>query len=167
MLIEELFRRGIMVMGPSPKQPSIQAGIFNASLLAGFPAERLSKIREMTWLVGEWATSLNPAYSEPGSARVRLCEKDTWLSRVGVDGRERPFITFDPFSKQWMYVLAEGAYCILRSPGWTANRIVFEGRMTMIGVDCELRQTWTKVSDDEYIFINEEQLERWVMELRR
>jgi hypothetical protein len=106
-------------------------------------------------------------YSETGSARIRLCEKDAWHCRVAVDGRERPFITFDPFSKQWMYILAEGAYGILRSPGWTANRIVFEGRMTMIGVDCELRQTWTKVSDDEYIFINEEQLERWVMELRR
>ncbi len=28
----------------------------------------------------------------------------------------------------------------------------------MIGVDCELRQTWTKVTDDEFRFVNEEQL---------
>jgi len=32
---------------------------------------------------------------------------------------ETPNITFDPFSKQWMYVLIDGAYGILRSPeGW-------------------------------------------------
>ncbi|MBZ5617696.1 MAG: hypothetical protein LAQ69_03005 [Acidobacteriia bacterium] len=57
-----------------------------------------------------------------------------------------------------MYVLTDGAYGILRSPGWTENRIVFEGHMTMIGVECEMRQTWTKVSNDEFGFVNEEKL---------
>ncbi|HME08139.1 MAG TPA: hypothetical protein VKG25_13875, partial [Bryobacteraceae bacterium] len=57
-------------------------------------------------------------------------------------------------SKQWMYILAQGAFGILRSPGCRGNQIVFEGRMTMIGVDCELRQVWTKISADEYRFVN-------------
>jgi hypothetical protein len=57
-----------------------------------------------------------------------------------------------------MFVLAEGAYGILRSPGWTDNRIVCAGHMTMIGVDCEMRQTWIKTSDDRFSYLNEEQL---------
>jgi hypothetical protein len=30
--------------------------------------------------------------------------------------------------------------------------------MTMIGVDCEWRLTWTKATDDQFSFLNEEQL---------
>jgi hypothetical protein len=165
MLMEELFNRGIMIMGPSRKDPRIQVGIFNPAFVANLPAERLAKLREMAWLAGEWitankvpATRTNPAYTDPGSTTLKLCERDAWICRVSPDGRERPFITYDPFSKQWMYVLTEGAYGILRSPGWNGDRIVFTGHMTMIGVECELRQTWTKASDDEYSFINEEKL---------
>src|SRR5262249_48482167 len=61
-------------------------------------------------------------------------------------------------SKQWIYLLAEGAYGIMRSSGWTGNRLSFEGDMTMIGVNCVLRQTWTKKTDDEFSFVNEEKL---------
>ena len=163
--MEELFRRGIMIMGPSPKDPTVQVGVLNMTLLAGFPAERTNKLREMDWLAGDWisenrvpAATLNPAYVEPGATTMRFCEKGAWLCRVRPDGRELPFVTYDPFSKQWMYILAEGAFGILRSPGWVGNRIVFEGYMTMIGVDCQMRQTWTKANNDEYRFINEERL---------
>jgi hypothetical protein len=38
MLMEELFRRGIMVMGPSRDGPSCQAGVFNMKLVSQFPA---------------------------------------------------------------------------------------------------------------------------------
>jgi hypothetical protein len=54
--------------------------------------------------------------------------------------------------------LRYGAYGILRSPGWIENHIVFEGHVTMIGVECQMRQTWTKSSDDEFQFVNEERL---------
>ena len=75
-----------------------------------------------------------------------------------VDGREHPHITFDPFSQQWIYVLIRGSYGILRSAeGWTDDRIVFSGSMTMIGINCEWRMTWTKISDNEFKFVNEEQ----------
>jgi len=30
--------------------------------------------------------------------------------------------------------------------------------MTMIGVDCEMRQSWNKTSDDHFSYVNEEQL---------
>ena len=54
--------------------------------------------------------------------------------------------------------MLEGSFGILRSPGWRGNTIVFEGDMTMIGLNCVLRQTWKKTSDDEFSFVNEEKL---------
>ncbi len=34
--------------------------------------------------------------------------------------------------------------------------ITFLGLMTMIGVECDWRMTWTRVSDDKFQFVNEE-----------
>jgi hypothetical protein len=68
-----------------------------------------------------------------------------------------PQITYDPFSKQWIFALIWGSYGILRSPqGWTGNRIVFSGLMTMIGLTRDWRMTWTKFDEDEFGFVNEE-----------
>jgi hypothetical protein len=76
---------------------------------------------------------------------------------VGPDGTEGRQITFDPFSRQWIYLLARGSYGILRSPeGWSENQIVFSGTMTMIGITCEWRMSWTKESDRVFGFVNEE-----------
>jgi hypothetical protein len=48
---------------------------------------------------------------------------------------------------------------MLRSKdGWIGNQIAFCGLMTMIGIDCEWRMTWTKTSDDGFDFVNEEKL---------
>jgi hypothetical protein len=66
----------------------------------------------------------------------------------GARRKERPQITFDAFSREWIYLIHEGAYGILRSAGWMGNRIVSTGRMTMIG----------KASNDQFSFVNEEQL---------
>ena len=55
-------------------------------------------------------------------------------------------------------MLTRGSYGVLRSPeGWTDNQIVFSGLMTMVGINCEWRMTWTKVSEHEFRFVNEEQ----------
>lgn len=153
-----------MKMGPSREDPSKQVGVFNRELVAGFPAARLAAMEQFRWLEGSWicsnrvpATGENPEYVDVNVYTYRICESGVWVCTVGRDGRERPHLTFDPFSRQWMYVLAEGAYGVLRSPGWEGNRIVFMGHMTMIGVDCEMRQTWTRQSEDAYSFVNEEQ----------
>ena len=163
--MEQLFDRGIMTMGPARDDPQRQVGVFNMDIVSGFPAVRHAELEKFRWIAGEWkgenrvpATRSNPAYTDLSSPAYKLCEKDAWVCLVGRDGQERRYITFDPFSKQWMYVLLEGAYGILRSPGWSGNRIVFTGPMMMIGVDCELRQSWTKTSDDEFFFVNEEKL---------
>jgi hypothetical protein len=165
MLIEELFGRGIMVMGPAKDRPGLQTGTFNMGLLKTFPALKAAEMEKMRWIEGEWnsvnrvpATSKNPAYEDVNTGTYRFCEKDSWICLVGKDGRERKYLTFDPFSGQWIYVLLEGAYGILRSPGWNGNEIAFEGEMTMIGVNCVLRQTWKKKSNDAFMFVNEEKL---------
>lgn len=165
MLMEELFARGIMVMGPAKDDPSRMTGTFNTELLKTFPALKAAEMEKMRWLEGEWnsvnrvpATSKNPAYEDVGTGKYKFCEKDAWICLVGKDGRERRYLTFDPFSRQWIYLLAEGAYGILRSAGWNGDVLVLEGEMTMIGVNCVLRQTWKKKSNDAFSFVNEEKL---------
>src|SRR5215467_3368788 len=132
MLMEELFSRGIMTMGPSRVDPTRQTGIFNPAAIAGLAEARAVELQKFGWLAGEWhhgnevpATSLSPAYTDIGSCRFSFCEKDSWICACGPDGRETPHITFDPFSKQWIYVLLRGSYGVLRSAeGWIGNRIV-------------------------------------------
>ena len=81
-----------------------------------------------------------------------------WVCVDLPDGRQEQQITVDPFSGQWVYVLTRGSYGILHSQkGWAGNRIAFEGPMTMVGVDCHWRMTWTRNSDNQFMFVNEEQ----------
>src|SRR5215471_14554658 len=55
---------------------------------------------------------------------------------------------------------SQGSYGILRSrEGWSGERIVFSGFMTMIEVDTGWRMTWVKNGIDQFGFINEERLE--------
>ena len=152
-------------MGPARHDPQRQVGIFNPDLLATFPALRKTELEKFRWIMGEWrsenhvpATRLNPAYIDVNPGKYAYSEDGNWVCLVRPNGRLVPHITFDPFSRQWMYVLADGAYGILRSAGWNGNQIVFTGQMMMIGVDCELRQTWNRIGDDEFNFVNEEKL---------
>ena len=119
MLIEKLFSSGVMQMGPSRNDPGRQVGVFNPAAVAGLPELRASRIDEFRWIAGEWhyenavpATSANPAYCDIGTCRYSLCEKNNWICMVAPEGREMQQITFDPFSKHWIYVLMSGAYGI-------------------------------------------------------
>ena len=170
MLMEELFRRGIMRMGYAADDPSRLTGLFNLEYIGTLPSLRREQMQRMLWLEGEWtavnkvpATGMNPAYEDRQVYRYRACENGVWICLVTRGGELRPHITYDAFSGQFMYVLSEGAFGVLRSPGWDGNSIVFTGEMTMIGVNCVLRQTWTKESDDAFAFVNEERLAdgRW------
>lgn len=164
MLIEQLFSSGVMQMGPSRVDPGRQVGVFNPAAIAAVPAARTERMKEFSWIAGEWihenvvpATKSNPAYIDVGSGRFGLCENGNWLCRITPDGREIPHITYDAFSRQWFYVLMNGAFGMLRShEGWRNNEIVFTGQMTMLGINCEWRIHWTKESDDCFFFINQE-----------
>ena len=164
MLIETLFSSGVMRMGASRNDPARQVGVFNPEAVAELPALRTARMEEFRWIAGEWsyenavpATAANPAYTDVGTCKYALCEKNNWICMVAADGREMPLITFDPFSRQWIYVLTNGSYGMLRSPeGWSGNQIIFSGLMTMIGLNCEWRITWTKENTDRFFFVNEE-----------
>jgi len=171
-VIEELFSKGVMVMGPSREDPNREVGIFNRERVAGFGAARKVAMAQMAWLAGVWsaenkvpATKRNPAYVDRLTYTYQVCENGSWICLVDGRGKERPHITYDPFSNKWIYVLAEGAFGILRSSGWTASSIEFTGPMLMLGAERDVRQVWHKVSDEEFRFVNEERTAsgEWVL----
>ena len=130
MLMERLFSTGIMKMGPSRVDPRRQVGVFNPVFVADLPALRAAELEKFRWITGEWAyenavpaTSVSPAYGDIGSARFSFNQKTNWINMVAPDGTETPQITFDPFSKQWIFLLMTGSYGILRSaPGWSGDK---------------------------------------------
>jgi len=164
MLIEELFSKGVMTMGPSRVDPTRQVGVFRPEAISQLPALRSAEMEKFRWIEGEWnyenrvpATRLSPAYTDVGVSRFSLGEKDAWVCSVAANGAQTRSITFDPFSRQWIYVLTLGSYGMLRSPeGWVGDCIAFTGRMTMLGIDCEWRMTWLKESADSFGFTNEQ-----------
>lgn len=164
MLIERLFSTGIMKMGPSRVDPQRQVGVFNPAALAGIPVLRAAELAKFRWIVGEWsyenavpATAFSPAYTDIGSARFTFNEKSNWICMGAPDGEEFPNITFDPFSKHWIYLLTKGSYGMLRSAeGWIGDRIAFTGLMTMVGINLEWRMTWNRLGPDNFSFVNEE-----------
>jgi len=163
MIIEELFARGVMTMGPSKTDPARQIGVFRPEALSPLQAIRAAEFEKFRWLAGSWhhenrvpATAHNPAYSDAGTSRFAVCENDTWICALAPDRRETRHITFDPFSRQWIYVLTRGSYAILRArEGWHDNTIVFTGEMTMLGIDCRWRMTWSRHTADAFSFVNE------------
>ena len=79
MLMEELFVRGIMVMGPAKDDPGRMTGTFNMELLKTFPALKAAEMEKMRWLEGEWtsvnrvpATRKNPAYEDRSTGTYRF-----------------------------------------------------------------------------------------------
>lgn len=165
MLMEQLFSKGIMQMGPSRVDPARQVGVFNPASVVGLPAARTAELRKFAWIEGEWdhensvpATAHSPAYCDIGVSRFAFAKDGAWICALTADGHEIPQITFDPFSRQWIYLLTKGSYGLLRSTeGWAGNTIAFTGTMTMIGINLEWRMRWARQSDDAFSFINEEQ----------
>lgn len=163
-LIEELFSSGVMQMGPSRNDPERQVGVFNPVRIAGLPALRAAEMKKWSWIPGEWTsenrvpeTAVSPAFTDIGKAHYDFDSKGEWLCMVAPDGTQFPNITFDPFSRQWIYVLTRGAYGLLRSAeGWQADSISFTGLMTMLGPTREWRMRWTREGDDAFGFVNEE-----------
>ena len=137
--------------------PNRRVLTFNLPVLARFPAIRQQRIEEFKWLIGDWAfenhvraTPTTPAYVDTYHYTYELAENGTRYSVSGHGAKARPYLTFDPFT--------EGLYGVLQSDGWEGDSIIFTGRLTMLGVDCELRQTITKKNLDEFHILNEEKL---------
>jgi hypothetical protein len=164
MLMEDLFFTGIMKMGPSRTDPERHVGVFNPDFVSSLPAIRAAEMEKFRWLVGEWdhenvvpATRFSPAYTDVGLSQFSFNATGDWLCMVAPDGKETPHITFDPFSRQWIYLLMRGAFGMLRSAdGWQGERIAFTGEMTMLGPTRPWRMTWKREGPDRFHFVNEE-----------
>ena len=162
-LIEKMFETGAVRMGPSRTDPSRQVATFDPAAIGRLAADRRTALEAFRWLEGAWtyenpvpATRLSPAYCDVGTAVFAPDSGGSWICRVAPDGQAIPLITFDPWSQQWIYVLTHGSYGVLRAPGWQDDRIAFTGTMTMLGVTCEWRMTWTRHDPDAFAFVNEE-----------
>ena len=163
-LIETMFQTKAVRMGPSRHDPSRQVATFVPEAIRALHEARTAELQQFGWLPGEWsyenavpATRVSPAYTDVGVVRFAFNGDGTWICMIGRDERPVPLITFDPWSRLWMYVLTNGSYGILRSTGWDGDRITFTGTMTMLGVTCEWRMTWEKAGLEEFAFVNEEQ----------
>jgi hypothetical protein len=159
-IFEQLVGRGLMVFDPNRKVLT-----FNLAVLAKFPAIRQQRIDEFKWLIGDWAfenhvraTPTTPAYIDTYYYTYELTDDGSRYTVSGHGAKARPYLTFDPFSSRWMMTFTEGLFGVLQSNGWNADSIVFTGLLTMLGIDCELRQTLTRKSPDEFHILNEEKL---------
>lgn len=157
-LFEQLFSRGFMVFDAERKRAMV-----NPEVAAGFAAGRKEKMKEFRWLIGNWealnrvsATPTTPAYTDTYHYTYNLCDEDTRICITGPSGKQRPHLTFDPFSARWMMTFVESVYGVLQAEGWEGNRIVFTGQLTMLGIDCELRHTIVRRSHDDFYALNEE-----------
>lgn len=160
LIFEQLVSRGLMALDP---KRNVLA--FNLSALARFPAIRQQRIAEFKWLIGDWAfenhvraTPTTPAYTDTYYYTYALADDGARYTVSGHGAKARPYLTFDPFSNRWMMTFTEGLFGVLQSNGWDGDSIVFSGPLTMLGIDCELRQTITKKGPDEFHILNEEKL---------
>jgi hypothetical protein len=160
LIFEQLVSRGLMAFDP---KRNVLA--FNLPVIARFPAIRQERIGEFKWMIGDWAfenhvraTPTTPAYTDTYAYTYALADNGTRYTVSGHGAKARPYLTFDPFSNRWMMTFTEGLFGVLQSNGWESETIVFSGPLTMLGIDCELRQTITKKSPDEFHILNEEKL---------
>jgi hypothetical protein len=162
-VIEAMFESKVVRMGPSRHDPSRQVATFDPAGARALAAAREIELQTFRWLIGDWryenpvpATRVSPAYCDVGVARFVPSADGAWICMATPDGRSLPLLTFDAWSRQWIYALTNGAFAILRSPGWKGDQITFTGTMTMVGVTCEWRMTWSRHGSDEFGFTNEE-----------
>jgi hypothetical protein len=169
-LIDAMFASGVVHMGPATNDPERQVATFDPVAIAELLAARDRELQTFLWILGEWefenhvpAGLRNPAYVDIGRISYVRGDDRAWISIALPNGKTVPLLTFDAWSQQWIYVLTNGAFGILRSTGWKDDHIVFAGTMTMVGVTCEWRMTWSRRGPELFTFVNEEKLPdgRW------
>lgn len=139
--------------------PNRHVGVFPPGLLEQLLHQRKLHLERFSWLLGEWdhqnlvpATSANPAYCDTGTSSYSASNDGMWIL-----GKGQPFLTYDPFSKRYIFVLTRGSFGVLRSTrDWDGRTIAFEGSMTMLGIDLDWRMVWFRDADDRFSFRNEE-----------
>jgi len=127
-----------------------------------------AELDRIAWMEGDWrqvasifANGAVPrSKAEMGVWTItldRAANAVRWAPREAPK-EQIPFMTFDPYSRVWFGAeSAADAWGITRSgANWTDAKIVTEGRMTIRGVECDLRQTVERVTSDEFVVFNDE-----------
>ena len=158
-----MFASGVVQMGASRIDPERLVATFDPRAIATLVAARNEELQTFLWLVGEWdfenhvpSGLQNPPYVDIGRVTYVRSDDSAWICTALPNGKTVPLLTFDAWSRQWIYVLTNGAFGLLRSAGWVDHRIEFTGIMTIVGVTCEWRMTWSRQGDDLFTFVNEE-----------
>lgn len=125
-------------------------------------AEPLRRMSELSWLVGEWAATVTvfahgatPESTEQGRTAFRLVGdslivSDDMTTVLTYDGFQQRWVTSgaEPPAAPHTYAVATGA--------WDGQKIVFEGEVTLLGERFWLRQTLSKLGDNEFELLNEQ-----------
>lgn len=152
--------------GKLAKQPELASKL-------GHPSPEL---QQLEWMLGYWevtATVFATAKSQEsnlyGTSTVTRALDGTWF-QIADEYFGKPqdigFMTFNPVIRKWVaaQVDASGNSITTTSDGWVGNKLVFSGKVQIVGEVATLRQTLEKLSDREYVIGNEERLPngQWV-----
>src|SRR5215467_6029011 len=96
-LIETLFARRIVRIGPSRHDPGNQVATFDPETISKLAADRAAEMDRIRWLSGDWtfenpvpATRLSPAYCDRGTATFAPSLDGLFMCMVGRDGKMTP-----------------------------------------------------------------------------
>jgi hypothetical protein len=120
-------------------------------------------------LVGRWAchahvfatpTTPERDAKEPEHQHFEL-DPDGDLASVDDTSAATPWRTmqfaWDGRARRWVQASVQSdAFGVVTSPGWMGDRLILEGRMTIVGEPTWLRQTYVLVDADHYTLLNEE-----------
>jgi hypothetical protein len=137
-------------------------------------AEQLGKptpeIKSLSWMVGTWdvtatvqAGSAATGTSDKGQSVIAFALDGTWIEARDTypgGGQDVGYVTYNPVVKQWIALGIDGAgnAVTTMATGWTGNRLVFTGEVTIVGERVTLRQTIEKLNDAAYNVINEQKM---------
>lgn len=124
-----------------------------------------AELSEWRWIDGEWtwemrihSTATTSARLARGTYRLEMKGFSVWMHRAGEEAM--PYLTYDAFQRRWVLSMIDRlSYGIITGRGWQENIATFEGVMTFMGVELEMRQTWHRHGDNEIRIINEERLD--------
>jgi len=155
------------------------------TLLKSSKINRVNKDSTFNWMPGSWTIEAkgyakigfrgkkefrwnepNAEYLVDENHAVFIVFKDstTLRSRSGDQKVVRPpqvILQYDNYSKVW--VLQPGYSGLydwgsLVSNGWEGNKIIFTGTISLSGLKINERETWTKISDNDFHILYEENL---------
>jgi hypothetical protein len=129
---------------------------FQAALAA--PATHLGELR---WLIGDWRTTSTVLGAEDAVEESVTHFRLQGDSMIFSDDLSTVLV-YDGFAGRWLTAGFEPPAAAMThqmaSAAWDGRTLVFEGEVTLLGERVTLRQTMTKISDDEFDLLNEQRV---------